>query len=385
MLNRVTNLFGFGTKKDVQQSLEFLPRFYDSWGSTKVESENLFKSNPVVYRCISTIAKSIASIRWYLKDSDGPVKENMLQYILSSPNPLQCKEEFLEALISNLMLYGNAYIYKTGTSLYSWQVLKSSKVRLHSNAKGIPEYYIYTNGNVETKIPIDKQTGQCDLLNMRFFNPGSEYYGLSPCQVIAKVVEFYNQVTDHNISLLKRGGRPSGVLVVDSKGIKHEQFRQLEDNVRKWVTGSSNAGEVLVLTSDCKWEEMGLKPLDTNFLEGQHAAARQIAQVFGVPPMIIGIHGDATFSNYKQARVHFWEDTILPLMSKICGELNAWFFKEFGLELVPDFHSIEALEIKRNEEWKHIDEVSFLTINEKRAHFGYPPLDDNKVPEKSTK
>jgi phage portal protein BeeE len=76
------------------------------------------------------------------------------------------------------------------------------------------------------------------------------------------------------------------------------------------------------LEGDFDWKEMGLSPKDLDFIEGKNISAREISQAFGVPPMLVGISGDATFANYKEARYHLWEDTIIPLMEFLIAELN---------------------------------------------------------------
>ena len=71
----------------------------------------------------------------------------------------------------------------------------------------------------------------------------------------------------------------------------------------------------------------------------KHSAARDIALAFGVPPQMLGIPGDSTYSNYKEARNAFWEETILPLLTQLLSSLNNWIVPEFAnragtLELV---------------------------------------------------
>lgn len=300
---------------------------------------HLYKTNVVVYSCVSLIAKNIASTKWKLNNGD-----KSFDSLLHAPNNGQSKESFLEELIKTLLLSGQVHIYKEESS---WHLVKGAQKH--------KDHYLF-NG---LKLPV------ADVLCISI--------GLSPCSVVSKTAQFHDLVTEHNISILKKGGRPSGVLTVDSKNLNAEKFRNLEDNIRAWNTGPKNAGELLVLTSECNWQEMGLKPMDTNFLQGQHAAARQIAQAFGVPPMLVGIQGDATFSNYKEARLHFWEDTILPLMNKVCGEITRWFFDKHNARLEFDLNDIQALEPKRNAELEQMDKISFLTVNEKRERFGYAP------------
>ena len=130
------------------------------------------------------------------------------------------------------------------------------------------------------------------------------------------------------------------------------------------------------MEGDFEWKEMGLSPKDLDFIEGKYLSAREIAQVYGVPPMLVGVPGESTFSNYKEARYHLWEDTILPYLEIIKNELNQWLAPLFeeGLSFEYDTDSIPALAPKREALWGKIDKASFLTINEKRSLVGYSPI-----------
>ncbi|MEZ5874510.1 MAG: phage portal protein [Hyphomicrobiales bacterium] len=40
-----------------------------------------------------------------------------------------------------------------------------------------------------------------------------------------------------------------------------------------------------------------------------------MALALGVPPMLLGIPGDNTYSNYAEANCSFWRQTVLPLVT----------------------------------------------------------------------
>ena len=113
-----------------------------------------------------------------------------------------------------------------------------------------------------------------------------------------------------------------------------------------------------------------------DFVEAKHAAAREIALALGVPPMLLGIPGDNTYSNYQEATRSFWRQTVLPLVNRTTKAFSAWLAPAYGgaLELRPDLDQVEALASEREALWKRLEQASFLTANEKRAAVGYGPL-----------
>ena len=75
---------------------------------------------------------------------------------------------------------------------------------------------------------------------------------------------------------------------------------------------------------------MCLTPKDMDFIEAKHVAAREIALALGVPPMLLGIPGDNTYSNYQEATRTFWRHTVLPLVTRTAKALSTWLSPAYG-------------------------------------------------------
>ena len=120
---------------------------------------------------------------------------------------------------------------------------------------------------------------------------------------------------------------------------------------------------------------MSYSPKDMDFIEAKHVAAREIALAFGVPPMLLGIPGDNTFSNYAEANRTFWRQTVLPLIGRTACDLCEWLNPAYGenLRLWYDADRIEALSTEREALWKRVGNAEFLTEDEKRQAVGYGP------------
>ncbi len=123
---------------------------------------------------------------------------------------------------------------------------------------------------------------------------------------------------------------------------------------------------------------MGLTPADMDFIEGRDAAAREIAMAFGVPPMLLGIRGDATYANYAAAQAAFWRQTAAPLAQKLAQALTQWIAPLWGegLRLAVDSDGVDALAPEREALWRRLDAATFLTVDEKREAAGYGALPD---------
>jgi len=140
-------------------------------------------------------------------------------------------------------------------------------------------------------------------------------------------------------------------------------------------------GRPLVLEGGLDWKPMSMSPSDMDFLAAKHAAAREIALAFGVPPMLLAIPGDNTYSNYQEANRVFWRQSVLPLAGRIACALTHWLAPVFGegLLLTADIDRIEALSPDRAALWERVSKAPFLSVNEKRLATGYGPIEGGDV------
>ena len=129
----------------------------------------------------------------------------------------------------------------------------------------------------------------------------------------------------------------------------------------------------MLLDGGLDWKPMGYSPADMEFLETRNAAAREIALAFGVPPQLLGLPGDNTYSNYQEANRAFFRQTVLPLVRKTSAALAGWLAPEGGLAIEPDLEAVPALAAERDALWKRVTEADFLDEAEKRALLGLGP------------
>ena len=118
-------------------------------------------------------------------------------------------------------------------------------------------------------------------------------------------------------------------------------------------------------------EPLSLSPADMDFAELKAAAARDIALAFGVPPMLLGLPGDNTYANYREANRALWRLTLLPMAGKILEGLQEGLAPWFpGLDLAIDLDRVPALAEDREKLWAQVSGANFLSAQEKRAMLG---------------
>jgi HK97 family phage portal protein len=248
----------------------------------------------------------------------------------------------------------------------------------------LPQAYVYTPGGVETgnskTYPVDPLTGKCDLLHIYSYAPLSENMdgrGLSPVRSAWMSVLTHNDSVKWNHALIKNGARPSGVLQSDET-LSQDQVEYLMQQIKGMFAGGANAGKVPVLGGGLTWQELSLNPVELGYLQGKDSVARDIAIAMGMPPMLLNLPGDNTFSNYAQAKQSFYEDTVIPHAKHLLEELNRWLVPRFGKNmcLKIDEDAIPALAPQRALQWDAIMASTIHTINEKRAILGFEPIEN---------
>ena len=121
---------------------------------------------------------------------------------------------------------------------------------------------------------------------------------------------------------------------------------------------------------------MGFSPSDMEFQKTKEAAAREIALTYGVPPMLLGIQGDATYANYQEAHRAFYRLTVLPLATRVTAALAHWLtgFTGEAVNVKPDLDQVPALAAEREAQWRRVADAYFLSEAEKRSLLGLPAV-----------
>lgn len=359
--------------------------------STPVNYASLAKegygNNTTVYRAISLVSRTAGAIHWvlYQKGRNGKteISEHELLKLINRPNPMQGGAQFFEGLWSSYLLSGNAYVeatkaVKTGPPNELW-TLRPDRTKVVPGRIGYPEAYIYEVNGRKITYQVDFVKMKSPILHFKTYNPLDDWYGMAPMQAALLSIDQSNAANRWNLSLLQNQASPSGILTVEATEanptgtLTQEQFDRLKSDVKERYSGPKNAGTPMLLEGGLKWTQVSLSPKDMDFSGSKNMSARDTASVFGVPPLLLNIPGDNTYSNYKEARLALYEETVVPLTEILKAELNNWLTPAFGENLIlePDYDEVPAIAEKRESKFTSVGNANFLTVNEKREALGY--------------
>lgn len=341
-----------------------------------------FVGNPVGFRCVKLIAEAAAAVPLVCEDRERRYELHPVLDLLRRPNPGQGRAELFEALFGQILLSGNGYVEAVGLDPQGLpeelHVLRSDRMSVVPGADGWPVAFEYAVSGRRHRF--DMSGNPDPICHIKSFHPQDDHYGLSPMQAAAVALDVHNSASAWSRALLDNAARPSGAIVykgADGQGVlSPEQYERLVDEIEVNHQGARNAGRPMLLEGGLDWKPMGFSPSDMEFHETKLSAAREIALAFGVPPMLLGIPGDATYANYAEAHRAFYRLTVLPLAARVAAAVAWWLSEHLGaeIELRPDPDRIPALADERDQQWARVMAAGFLTDAEKRALLGLPPM-----------
>ena len=358
------------------------PWLYGDLGSARAPFEynrsvrRAYLENPVAQRAVRLVAEGIGGAPL------GPCDPELSALVKAT----SAGQSLLETLASQLLLHGNAYVQVMKDALgrpIELFALRPERVSVVAGADGWPEGFAYKVGDKVLQIPALDEDASPNLIHIRSFHPGDDHYGAGCLAAADEAVATHNAAALWNRSLLENAARPSGALVYDAGDggtLAPDQFDRLKAELAEAYAGHINAGRPMLLEGGLKWQALSLSPADMDFAELKAAAARDVALAFGVPPMLLGLPGDATYANYREANRALWRLTLLPLAGKVLSALAEGLVTWFpDANLAIDLDGVPALAEDREKLWAQVGAATFLSDAEKRALLGLAPAESGNI------
>lgn len=303
-----------------------------------------YSTNNIVQRCVKCIITSALNhINFHIssQNSENHEEVNTLNKLLYKPNEIQYKLDFLETAFSYYVLTGNLFILGTKNSenqLTKLNVLKSENIIVIGGKYGYPEGYQYQIDEQKFFVPYNDKKSPLSILHIKNFNPDNDFIGLSPLSAAESSIARLNIFDQYDQQAAQNAYTPNGIFyyqesnpILNDADAAQELEKKLSD-----LTDSSSA-KALILPDSIRWQELKEKTYDSNFAIARQIAEKNIARAFGVPASLIGLE-EPKFSNYKEARAHFLDETIEPLIKKM-NSFASWLEESFPLVKIKTYNS----------------------------------------------
>lgn len=337
----IFNKYGQQLVKEQSQKASKIDKIIVSPGSgsakwSEHDYENFAKEtylkNIIAFRCIDILGTAFSSVPWKVYEVKGSnnkteTKQHPVAKLIKKPNPLDSFSFLMLKAISFLVMSGNTYSERvkldTGPNkgvVKELYIHRPDRVHIEVNTDtGQLKGYVYEVQGRKIEWKVDPITMECDLWHFKTFHPINDWYGAAVTESAAREIDTSNEATEWNKKLLENEGRPGMVVTITGQNLSDEKFDKLENMLLEKHSGVENVGRNLILEGEkgTKAEPYGWTPKDMDFIEGNNMLARRIALGFKVPPMLMGIPGDATFCLPYNSKIRMSDNT-----EKCIGEIK---------------------------------------------------------------
>lgn len=259
-----------------------------------------------VWACHDLIARTVATLPWAQLRSGDEVSSVQPSPLLTDPATSLSLIGWRYAVMSSLLLRGNAYGLITDVGTNGWP----TKIELLHPDDVTPrmvdgEWQFFTRG-------VSDPINPSDLWHVSAYDSPGSPVGMSPIAHAASSVGLGLEAQEHGLAWFAEGAHPSSILYSDDKELTAEKAR----GIKQAIKSSWRAGETAVLGSGLKWEAVQVAADEAQFLETIAANAAMICQWFGVAPEMVGAAspsgGSITYANREQRALDFLTFTLRP-------------------------------------------------------------------------
>lgn len=379
-------------------------------GVPLIHPETLFHAavamqHPVVYRCVNRIADAVASVRFRVRKKLAPgsaprqivdATEKQVQTVLDAPCDDFSAHHVWYWAACNFAVYGNIPV-KVGrtwdgmpNAIYP---LSNVSAEVVGDAAGRIIGYSFASGDGPSfQLPSRQvvEAAERSGANTRsaargapwaavIAKPGLDILALdnSPTRAAVLPVELFTLLMERGRETAS-GTANKKYLIATDRAMTVDQEDQVFQMFQDSRVGGPRSGQVgfvsgsnpQVIALDNDLSDLHSKlPLDD--------MTRQICGIWGVPAALMGLGGsdNAKYAgNFAESRSAFWEETVVPgYAAPIADGLTAALCPD-GYEVYADLDSVEALRDARMRRMQAAGEVPFITPNEKRKMFDFPPI-----------
>jgi len=345
---------------------------WTSWKVSKAVSDG-YTASGWVFRACNAISNAVSSVPFFVQDKDGnPIENHPVTQLLKNPNPEISRQELFSLFTQWLLLSGNAYAKKVVTGGRTTELWGLSPDKIAPVVGGAwVDHYALKKKDGSTGAQLDKK----EVMHIKLANPSNPVIGIGVLQAAAKPVDTDVEQQNFNKSAMENRGILDGVFVI--KDMTMSQWDTYREKIKEMFTGTKNARTPGVIGGETNYIKTGMTPAEMDFIESRKFNRDEILNIFGVPPQLIGVTEASTFNNLKVSRRIFWEETVIPLLTKIRDSLGQSLQTELeqGESIVFDISNIPAMQESTQEKMRAANGlwnmgVPFDAIN-KRLELGF--------------
>ena len=344
----------------------------------------IYKTQPNVRVCVDFLARNLAQLglHVYRRKADNDrerIRDHELSRLLRQPLPAQYKVtgyRLIETLMGDLGVYFNAY----------WLKLKSNG-KLYGLLRIPPELVSVTGSLNPAKYKIYLGTETKDfepdeIVHFRGYNATNAVLGLSPLETLRRVLAEEHAAGDYREHFWQNAARMNGVIERPEKAADWSDTARarFKSEFEALYSGSANSGKTAVLEEGMTWKQISFNPKDAEYLGGRKLTREECARAYHIPPPLVGILDQATFSNITQQAKMLYTDVIGPWAAMIEQEIDLQVKPDLDTsgDVYVEFNIAEKLQGDFETQSKSLQSAigrPWMTANEGRGIMNLPRIE----------
>jgi len=344
-----------------------------------------YRKNELIHACIQKTANTSSQVRLKVySDKNEELPDHPLAKLIKQPNPLMGEFDFWSSVIIFLNLAGSAAYEvvrsRAGIPVQLWPLRPDWLKPISTDTAYIDHY--------EYKVPMHDaiKLDTRDVLRFTDFDPINFFLqGYPRIAVAARVGDIDNSATDFIKMFWEKGGVPMGILKSEVK-INEDDVVRIRKRWAQRYGGFQNWFSPAVLDTATSYQRIGLTFDEMGFEKLDARNEVKICEIFDIPAIIVGAKiglDRSTYSNYKEAREAWWQDSLKPMYEKIDDVITNALLPEFtGVKLAWDFSKVPALKEETDKVYERANgamATGAITVNEYRAMINLPPVKNGDV------
>ncbi len=300
----------------------------------------LYRTQPNVRTCVDFLARNIAQLGLHtyrrVSETDRQrLRDHPMALTLGQPNPYTTRYRLINALVSDLGIYDNAFWIKLEvTGRLALLRVPPSLVTCYGTLA--PTYYEVNLGTKLLTLRPDQ------LVHFRGYNPDYAYTGLPPLETLRRVLAEEHAMGDYREYFWRNAARMNGVIErpVEAPEWSPTARERFKAEFEALYSGSVNSGKTAILEEGMSWKQTTFSAQESEYLAGRKLTREECARAYHIPLPMVGILDHATFSNIKEQHKQLYQDCLGPWLAMIEDEL--------ALQLLPEFDDVEGVYVEFN-------------------------------------
>lgn len=342
----------------------------------------IYRKQLWVASAVDKLANATARLSLRVWDTSSPKGKRLdtgsdYARLLQNPCPYMSPFNFWQWIVSILNIYGESYALKIRDD----DGVVRQLVPMHPTRTAVRRdeegnlIYIFTVGVASAGII---KVSESEVVAWKMFNADNVMRGLSPLMALNQTLLSEDALRRAEESWWKRGARPALALTTDKK-LGADAMIRLRNKWDALHAGADKFGGTVVLEEGMSAMPLQLNAEEMAYIETRKINREEVCGRYDIPPPVLQILDNATFSNITEQMRSMYRDTMAPKLEFLESVLDFALRPEF--EPDPTLRATFSLdEVTRGDFETRATAVAMLASNavmthdEARGYFDLPAM-----------